>query len=786
VSDQRKPPGPANRPPGPKRPDASGNRTAAASRTGSGRGGSGGGRAPAKKGSGRGRGRGKKKRGLSWGRVFKTALVSGLVLVIIGALGFIYVYNSTTIPDPNKDFQTQTTHVYFKDGKTDLGNFVEQNRESIKLSEVPKHVQDAVIAAEDRTFYTNQGIDPKGILRAAFSNAKGNSTQGASTITQQYVKILYLSTERTLKRKAKEAFVSLKLQKQQSKQQILEGYLNTIYFGRGAYGIQAAAQAYFKKDAKNLTVREGAALASILNSPASFDPAEGAAERQRLIGRYRYVLGGMADMGNLDATKADQYSQVLPKFPVIKKAQNYAHQNGFMLEMVRAELHAKGFDDATIDGGGLRITTTFSKPVMADIKNGVLSQRPPGLKQLHIGATTIDVKTGAVRGIFGGQDYLKSAFNWALKGGQPGSSFKPFALSAGIKAGFSLKDTFQGNSPYVFPDGLEVKNEGPGNGNNYGAKINLIKATEQSVNTAYVDLTASIPDGPKKILATAAQMGIPVAKTALKANAIVALGTERVGVVDMANAYATIANKGVEHPWYVLEKVVRSSDKKVLYEAPHNTRAALDPDIAADVSFALQDVVKRGTGTAAQAINRPAAGKTGTATNDKDQVSSAWFIGYTPQLVTAVMYVRGDGNDQLDGWLPEYFGGAYPARTWAAIMRAEMEGLPVEQFPPPVYVDGQAPTAGHSAPVPTPSPTTTTTQPTPKPKSSRTPRPSPTPTQTPSPSPSPSQSQPPSSSPPTSQPPITTPPVSANPGGGGGNRRGSSPSARTSAEAAGG
>ena len=517
---------------------------------------------------------------------------------------------------------------------------------------MPKHVRDAVVAAEDRTFWTNRGIDPKGILRAAFSNAKGGSTQGASTITQQYVKIYYLSSERTFKRKIKEAFVSLKLQKQLSKSKILEGYLNTIYFGRGAYGIQAAAKAYFDVDAKDLTVQQGAVLASVLNSPQAFDPAEGPEAKQRLLSRYRYVLSGMAKMGTLDASKADQMSTKLPAFPKINRAQTYAGQKGFMLEMVKNELHDLGYNDGTIDGGGLRVTTTFAKPVMRAIRNGVNSQRPPGLKKLHIGAVSLDNKTGAVRGIYGGQDYLKSAFNWALKGGQPGSSFKPFALAAGIKAGFSLKDTFQGNSPYVFPDGSEVKNEGPGNGNNYGAKINLITATEESVNTAYMDLTASIPDGPEKILSTAEDLGVPVDKYGIKPTSGVSLGTERVGMLDMANGYSTIANAGVEHPWYVVEKVVRASDGKTIYRAKHKKKKALDPDIAADTSYAMQQVVQNGTGTAAKAIGRPAAGKTGTATNDKDQVSSAWFIGYTPQVTTAVMYVRGDGNDQLDGYLP--------------------------------------------------------------------------------------------------------------------------------------
>ena len=230
-------------------------------------------------------------------------------------MAFAVGYTTTEVPDPNKDFQAQTTFVYYSDGKHEIGRFANQNRTSIPLSDVPQHVQDAVIAAEDRSFETNKGIDPKGILRAAFSNASGGSTQGGSTITQQYVKVLYLSQERTLTRKVKEAFVSLKIQRQESKAEILQGYLNTIYFGRGAYGIQAAAQAYFDKDAKDLTVQEGAVLASVLNSPTAFDPAGGADNRERLLGRYQYVLGGMVSMGNLEASKADQAKEQPAEVP---------------------------------------------------------------------------------------------------------------------------------------------------------------------------------------------------------------------------------------------------------------------------------------------------------------------------------------------------------------------------------------------------------------------------------------------------------------------------------------
>jgi len=242
-------------------------------------------------------------------RILLWFLALGFVGLVVGALGFAYVYAATDIPDPNDDFRAQTSFVYYENGKQEIGRFATQNRVSIPLSEMPQHVQDAVIAAEDRTFWENRGIDPKGILRAAFSNATSESTQGASTITQQYVKVLYLSQERTMSRKVKEAFLSLKIHNQRSKEEILQGYLNTIYFGRGAYGIQAAAQAYFEKDAKDLTVREGAALAAVLNSPENYDPGDGKEAKERLFSRYKYVLGGMGDMGVLDSAAAEKAAE---------------------------------------------------------------------------------------------------------------------------------------------------------------------------------------------------------------------------------------------------------------------------------------------------------------------------------------------------------------------------------------------------------------------------------------------------------------------------------------------
>jgi membrane peptidoglycan carboxypeptidase len=747
-------------------------------------------------------------------RVGKWLLVVSLVGALVLAGGLVLLYKTIDIPDPNEDFQTQTSFVYYADGKTSLGQYAEQNRESIPLEEVPQTMQDAVVAAENQSFWSDKGIDPKGILRAAFSNARGNSTQGASTITQQYVKILYLSQERSYKRKIKEAILSLKIQKQLSKSQILEGYLNTIYFGRGAYGVQAAAHAYFDKDAKDLDLRESAVLASVLNNPTIFDPANGKDARANLKERYGYVLGSMAKTGVVSAEQADRAAKRLPVFPEIEAQSQYGGQKGFMLAMVRDELHSLGYSDEEIDGGGLRVTTTFTAKAMQAAQQGVLEARPDGFsdKQLHIAVASVEPGTGALRGIYAGQDYLESQINWAETGGAPGSSFKPFALAAGLKEGYSLKDTFDGNSPYYYNGegtGDRVRNEGTGPdglGNDYGSAVNLITATEESINTVYADLTMGMEDGPEKILETANDLGIPKwdksksgynhldNSPGLEPISSIALGSATVAPINMANAYATIANGGKRADVHVISKVVSKSGETE-WSYKQSTSDAIGEDIAADTSYAMQQVVQHGTGTAALGLGRPAAGKTGTATNADDDVSSAWFVGYTPQLATAVMYVRGKGNEQLDGWLPSYFGADYPADTWTAVMTRAMEGLPVENFPLPAYVDGTAPEEGHAPYTPPPSPTrqpSPTKQPSQSQSQSPSQEPSPTettPTQEPSPTNScgvlgcdPSDS----SSPSPSQSPSQSPSGPGNGGGPGGpggpgNRNGAATERRYSA-----
>ena len=739
-------------------------------------------------------------------RVVKWTSVVGLACLLLAVGTFVVLYKTIDIPDPNKDFKAQTSFVYYADGKDQIGNFATQNRESITLKQMPQTLQDAVVAAENRSFWTDKGIDPRGIIRAAFSNASGNSTQGASTITQQYVKILYLNQERSYTRKVKEAILSLKIQRSKSKSEILEGYLNTIYFGRGAYGVQAASRAFFDKDAEELSLKESAVLASVLNNPSAFDPANGKDARSALKVRYDYVLEGMADAGNITADEAARAERSLPKFPKLRAKSKYGDQRGHMLKLVRDELHELGYSDAQIDSQGLRITTTFTKQAMDAAEAGVIEQRPEGFKdkELHVGVASVEPGTGALRGFYGGQDFLDSQINWAATGGMVGSTIKPITVATALENGYSLEDSFEGNSPYVFPDGLDVVNEGPGDGNDYGSAVDLVYATEQSINTAFVDMSSSIPDGPQKILTTANKVGIPPAEPTskypgipgksidLEADALITLGKARISPINMANAYATIANGGERADVHVIDKIV-SRKGEVLYQYKQHTTQALDDfadgvdvttesgapatgeDIAADTSYALQQVVANGTGANAQALGRPAAGKTGTATNDDGDVSSSWFVGYTPQLATAVMYVRGDGDNALNGWLPSYFGAEYPTRTWAAVMTRALEGTEPESFPEPAHVDGEAPEDGHEPYVPPPPPTKKPTK-TPSPTNTPSETPSETPTPTPTPTPSPTDTCgvlgcSPSGSPSSSGSPSTPPSGGASGGGRGRGRR---------------
>ena len=618
-------------------------------------------------------------------------------LALMALIGIAYA--ATPIPQPNDLISAQTTIVYFDDGKTEIGRFGEQNRIIVPLDQVPDHVQKAVLAAEDRSFYENRGISPTGIARAFWTNLRGGAIQGGSTITQQYAKNAYLSSERTYKRKFKEFFIAVKLARRDDKDSILEDYLNTIYFGRGAYGIQTAAQTYFGKDVKNLTVEEGAVLASVIRSPANYDPVDDA---ERLKSRFDYVLDGMVAKGWLEGGKRN--GMQVPKLAEAKKPRGGT--DFYLLDTVRRELKANGFTDQDIDLGGLRVTSTFDRRSQRAAVRAVRQERPrENARNVHIGLSAVQPGTGAVVAMYGGGEagQLNEATQARV---QPGSAFKAFTLSAALRDDISLKSRFWGNSPLEVPGtDKEVNNEFD---NDYGSSVDLVTATEESINTAFVDL--SLEMGARKVVEAAVDAGIPEDTPGLTANAVTTLGTASVRNIDMASAYATFAAQGEAAQWYVVQEV-KGANGGTRYRAKPKTSRAFDEDVMADLSYALQQVVRNGTGAEAQSLGRPAAGKTGTAALRPDTTTSAWFVGFTPQLSAAVDFYKGTGKADLDGvgGLPTFFGGEYPARIWTAFMTAALQGKGIKEFPPPANVGEAVNPQPTSTPSPTKSPTETPT-----------------------------------------------------------------------------
>jgi membrane peptidoglycan carboxypeptidase len=528
--------------------------------------------------------------------------------------------------------------------------------------------------------------------------ARGGSLQGGSTITQQYIKILYLNSEQTVSRKYRELFLAYKLSQQKSKEDILQGYLNTIYFGHGAYGVQAASQAYFKVDAKKLSVPQAAVLASVINNPTAFDPDE-KDNRARLLDRYRYVIGSMAETGDITAEQAAKYSRSLPKFPKVSVNERYGGPNGFLLKMVEQELSTAGFTSSDIQGGGLRITTTFHEDdqkaaIKAAEDTTEQAAKASGKKAsgLHAAVASVDVSSGDVLALYGGPDFVENSRNWATTARPTASTFKAYTLAAGLENGFSLRSRFHGNTWKYPTDNVPVRNE---NSEQYGYSVDLIKATTKSINTAFVDLITQIPDGKKKTLKIAEKAGAPKTRGWDAAERNIPIGTPEVSPLNQASAYASFANGGMHVAPHVV-KQVEDADGNVLYKADPKKDRVVSGDVADDVTYALSNVVEEGTGRAASAVGRPVAGKTGTNGVDleggENIVNSSWFVGYTRQISTAVMYVAGkSGSASLDPYRrpgdTTFYGATYPVQTWTDYMKTATDGQDVEKFDDPAYVN---------------------------------------------------------------------------------------------------
>jgi membrane peptidoglycan carboxypeptidase len=638
------------------------------------------------------------KSGRRWVRGILLTIGGLTILGMISAMAVVvYGYSTTKLPAANAEFNTATTFVYYNDGKSELGDFAIQNRTPLSFAKMPETIKQASVAAENRTFWTDKGISIRGMIRAAWKIARGQDVQGGSTITQQYIKILYLNSERTMKRKFRELFLAYKISKKMSKEDILAGYLNTIYFGHGAYGVQAASKEYFDIDAKRLSVPQAAFLATVVNNPSMYDP-EDKDNNPRILSRYRYVINSMAAMNFITPAQATTYSQKLPKFPKVPANQRYGGPKGFLMKMVERELGAAGFDSSQISGGGLKIITTFDKDAQQAAVESAQnytkqSARAVGRKssKLHAAIASVDVNSGEVIALYGGPDFVKNSRNWATTPRPTASTFKTYALAAGLKDGYSLLNRFSGNTFTPPGESKPVRNEFS---HQYGQSVDLITATKDSINTAFVDLTSQMDNGPRKIMKMAQAVGAPKGAGWDKTSRI-PLGTAEVSPLAQANAYATFANDGVVVPDHVVREV-RDRKGRVIYKANPEKKRVVSEDIAHDVTFALSNVVQEGTGSAVQTLDRPIAGKTGTKdrknADGSSDIVSAWFVAYTRQISTAVMYVAGNsGTGDLDNYArpgdSTFFGGTYPALTWADYMKVATKGQAVKDFPEPAYVN---------------------------------------------------------------------------------------------------
>jgi len=643
------------------------------------------------------------------GKLPRLAILGAGFSFVAGVFVFGFAYFTVSIPDPNAYVNSQSTIIQYADG-SEIGRIGSENRTVVTLAEIPEQVRNAVMAAEDRGFYSNRAFSPTGIARALWNNLRGGSLQGGSTITQQYAKTAFLTPERSIQRKIKELVIAIKLENQFTKDQILENYLNTIYFGRGSYGVQTASQVYFATTVDQLTTAQSAVLASILRSPGLYDPGFKKENLPRLEKRFAYVIDGMVEANWLDSEIAKKI-----KFPEINPRVTsgaLAGPKGYVISWVEKELNKLGFTDEQLLIGGYIIKTTLVKDAQEAAVAAVNKEAPTKAPDnLHIGLVAIKPGTGEILAMYGGQDYLKYQFNAATQGiASGGSSFKVFALVAALEEGIPLTSIWNGDSPKVYDDGIGR----PYVVNNYGGETwgntTLLNATVHSVNTIYVPL--GIKAGVEKVVDVARRAGIPES-VEMVASPSVSLGSSSPHVIDLANAYATFAAEGVYAKPFIINEV-QGPNKGILYQGRIQAQEVFRKDVMADLTYALNQVTIKGTGAVVGArLNRPAAGKTGTA-NDN---ASAWFNGYTPEVAASVAFYRDNATESLNGigGLNSVTGGSFPARIWAEFVKGYLGKAPIQDFPPAVNIGGTEPLNFVNA-VPEMDPALIPPSPTPTPK----------------------------------------------------------------------
>jgi membrane peptidoglycan carboxypeptidase len=641
-----------------------------------------------------------------WRRVF---FMFGVVTVAAVA-GLVYVFSQVPLPDKDPP-QAQTSFICAADVQSNCNadNSMAQLRGSVDrvdvdYDQIPKVLVDAVVSAEDKNFFKHGGVDPASVARALWEDLAGSqSEQGGSTITQQYVKTVYLTNERNLDRKIKEAVLAVKLERELPKTEILNRYLNAVYFGRGAYGVEAASKTYFDKDVGALTLPEAAYLAGLIRSPETADAAlpptnpDAKSGLETATFRRTSVLDNMVKQHYITQAERDTavsapWTDVLPRTQADATSTVTHTELGtqYIVDYVRKTLVSSGqFTDAQLYGGGLRIYTTIDYGLQQDAIKAVTSTLR--FKSDPAASLVAVDPTGRITTMLGGLDYGASQVNLAVgnQGGgggrQAGSGFKPFAIAEALTQGKTLGLTLNAPASLNVPNG-----EGPGHlwavhndekDVNFGP-IDMVKATVNSVNTYFAQLAQQI--GPANLVTMAQKMGVA---SSLEPNPSLVLGSSEVSVLDMASGYSTLMDEGSHITPYIVSRVTDPSGQ-VLYQAPTTSTRVLTKNIADQINWTLTQVVQHGTGTAAQygpdTTVGTEAGKTGTT----DDFSNAWFNGYTCKLTASVWMGYPNSTKSMSAYKDNAFGGGYPAQIWQKFMSAATAGLQSCPYPRPSNAAG--------------------------------------------------------------------------------------------------
>ncbi|MGQ9347057.1 transglycosylase domain-containing protein [Mycolicibacterium gilvum] len=662
---------------------------------------------------------------INWTWVRRGSLIAAVVLIVLPLLTFGMAYMIVDVPKPGDIRTAQVSTILASDG-SEIAKIVppEGNRIDVNIDQIPVHVRDAVMAAEDRDFYSNPGFSFTGFLRAFKNNIFGGDLQGGSTITQQYVKNALVGDARSgvggVIRKAKELVISTKMSSEWSKDQVLQSYLNIIYFGRGAYGVAAAAKAYFGKPIEEVTVSEGALLAALIQRPSVLDPA---VDPDASAVRWSWVLDGMVEIGAL--SEQDRAAQIFP--PTIPPDQASTQNqttgpNGLIERQVVSELmEIFDINEQTLNTEGLQITTTIDPKAQSAAQDAVedyLDGQDPDMRSAVV---SIDPKTGGIKAYYGGSD--AAGFDFAQAGLPTGSSFKVFALIAALEQGMGLG--YQVDSSPLEVNGIKISNV---EGSSCGS-CNIAEALKRSLNTSYYRLMLKLKNGPQDVADAAHQAGIAESIPGIEhtlsedgqggpPNNGIVLGQYQSRVLDMASAYATIAASGVYHKPHFVQKVV-NSDGQVLFDATQEDNSGeqrIDQAVAENVIAAMQPIA--GYSGRALAGGRPSAAKTGTnQLGDTGENRDAWMVGFTPSLSTAVWVGTVDGTKPLvtSGGASVY-GSGLPGQIWKSTMDNALDGTDNETFPKPEEIGGyagvpQAPPPPPSSTAP-PTPSETVIQPT--------------------------------------------------------------------------